>query len=162
MTTLIETLLGRGTDLNSLQMSVRAIIVFAATFVFIRISGRRSFGLRTSLDNIIAITLGAVLSRVVVGASPILPVLSACMTIALIHRLLGWAVSKNETFAEFLEGRKIVLFHDGIFQEKNFHRALACREDVMQGVRETAQTEDLSQIKTIYMERNGIIVAVKK
>jgi hypothetical protein len=41
-------------------------------------------------------------------------------------------------------------------------RALVCREDVMQGVRKSALTEDLEKIDKVYMERNGDISAIKK
>jgi len=51
-------------------MAARSVVVFVITLLLLRISGRRSFGLRTPLDNIISIILAAVLSRAIVGASP--------------------------------------------------------------------------------------------
>jgi len=54
-----------------------AAVVFILAYLLICVSGRRSFALRSPLDNIIVILLGAVFSRAVVGASPFLPAMAA-------------------------------------------------------------------------------------
>jgi hypothetical protein len=69
METLIA-LFGEGKDLDSLQMAARATVVFFGALILIRISGRRSFGQRSPFDYVVAILLGATLSRVIVGAGP--------------------------------------------------------------------------------------------
>jgi uncharacterized membrane protein YcaP (DUF421 family) len=155
-------LFGQGTDLTALQMSMRGITIFMLALALIRISGRRSFGLHTPLDNIITILLGAVLSRAVVGASPFIPVIICCLVIVLIHRLLGFLVSRNEKLSSIIEGDKMLLFKDGHFVDENMKRAQVCKENVMQGIRESASTEDLSKIDRVYIERNGVISVIKK
>src|SRR6185312_3538587 len=104
---LILEIFGEGKDLNPLQMSCRGIVVLLIALILIRVSGRRSFGLHTPLDNIITISLGAVLSRAIVGASPFIPVIVACFVIVLIHRLLGWLIVKSPKFGGIVEGNKI-------------------------------------------------------
>jgi len=155
-------LFGQGKDLTALQMSMRGIIVFILALLLIRISGRRSFGLHTPLDNIITILLGAVLSRAVVGASPFLPVIICCLVIVIIHRLLGMLVSRSENFARIIEGSKMLLFKDGHFINDNMKKAQVCKENIMQGIRESALTDDLSKIDRVYIERNGVISVIKK
>jgi uncharacterized membrane protein YcaP (DUF421 family) len=161
MDTFIE-IFGQGKDLNTLQMSSRGVVVFLIALVLIRISGRRSFGIRTPLDNIIAISLGAILSRAIVGASDFLAVVVACFVIVLLHRFLGWLLSRSESFARLIEGNKILLFSDGQFRRANIKKALLCEEDIMQGVRKSALTDDLTKIDRIYIERTGEISAIKK
>ncbi|QEM05045.1 DUF421 domain-containing protein [Mucilaginibacter rubeus] len=155
-------LFGEGEHLNGLQMSSRGILMFVIALILIRISGRRSFGIRTPLDNIIVISLGAIMSRAVVGASPYVPVMVCCLVIVLLHRLVGWLVANNKTFARLVEGQKIVLFEDGRFVEANRKKALVCQEDILQGVRKSALTEDLTKIDKVYIERNGEISTIKK
>jgi uncharacterized membrane protein YcaP (DUF421 family) len=161
MKTLVE-IFGEGKDLNIIQMSCRGIVVFLIALILIRISGRRSFGIRTPLDNIIVISLGAILSRAIVGASPFLPVVITCFIIVILHRFLGWLISRSERFSEILEGNKILLFSDGHFNRDKIRRALLCEEEIMQGVRKSALTDDLDKIDKIYIERNGEISAIKK
>jgi uncharacterized membrane protein YcaP (DUF421 family) len=158
----VADILGKGTDLTIWQMSARGVIVFFVALVLIRISGRRSFGLHMSFDNIITITLGAVMSRAIVGASPMLPILVSCTIIVLLHRMLGWIMVRNKKISKLIEGEKMMLFSEGSFLHKNMDRAQVCEEDIMQGVRRNVLTNDLDVIKEIYIERNGEISSVKK
>src|SRR6201996_8923847 len=133
METLIH-IFGQGKDLSALQMSCRGIVSFLTALILIRISGRRSFGIRTPLDNIIVILLGAILSRAVVGASPFIPVIVASFLFVFLHRALGWLIFYSERAGRIVEGKRILLFEHGKFIEENLKKALACREDIMQGI----------------------------
>jgi uncharacterized membrane protein YcaP (DUF421 family) len=159
---IINEIFGQGRDLNALQMSSRGIVVFVIALVLIRISGRRSFGLHMPLDNIITISLGAVLSRAIVGASDFVSVIVACLVIVSLHRFFAWLVVKSPKFSRIIEGEKILLFENGQFIDRNLVRALVSREDIMPGIRKSAQTEDITKIDKVYMERNGEISATRK
>lgn len=159
---LVTEIFGQGKDLNICQMSCRGIVVFFIALLLIRISGRRSFGIRTPLDNIISISLGAVLSRAIVGASAFIPVIATCFIIVILHRLFSWFIAHSSSFSKVMEGNKILLYTNGHFIKDNLQKALICEEDVMQGIRKSALTEDLAKIEKVYMERNGEISAIKK
>ena len=153
---------GEGKELNATQMCCRGIVVFLLALILIRISGRRSFGLKTPLDNIIAILLGAILSRAVVGASPFLPIVCTCLFLVIIHRYISWLTSHYKPLSKLIEGEKILLFDNGRFHIDNMKKALVQKEDIMQAVRKSALTDQLDLIDRIYMERNGEISALKK
>jgi uncharacterized membrane protein YcaP (DUF421 family) len=159
---LLLKIFGEGKDLNALQMSCRGIVIFFVALILIRISGRRSFGVRSPLDNIITISLGAIMSRAVVGASEFVPVIVCCFVIVLMHRLVGWLIASNKHFGGFIEGQKILLFDNDQFLDENMKRALVCKEDIMQGVRKSALTEDMEKIDKVFIERNGDISAIRK
>jgi uncharacterized membrane protein YcaP (DUF421 family) len=76
-------------DVGIMAMSLRALIIFVATLIFLRIAGRRSFGQKTAFDLCVTVLLGAVLSRAIVGASPMMPALAAGAVLVLAHRLLA-------------------------------------------------------------------------
>lgn len=97
---------GIGKDLSVLQMTDRALVVFIIALVLIRISGRRSFGLHTPLDNIITIVLGAVLSRAIVGASDFMPVIASSAILVLVHRLFAWLMVRYSIFSKLITGKK--------------------------------------------------------
>src|ERR1700748_2791895 len=95
----LRQLLGQGEHLTILQMSLRGAAAFIYCLALIRLSGRRSFGLRNPMDNIIAMLLGAVMSRAVVGASPLLPVAATCLAISVLHRGFGWLIVRYPWFS---------------------------------------------------------------
>jgi len=153
---------GEGKDLTVLQMCIRAIIIFLLALVLIRISGRRSFGLKTPMDNIIVILLGAILSRAVVGNSPFVPILFSCLVLVLMHRLISWLNDRYIFLSRIIEGNKILLFDNGCFNIENMKKALVKEEDIMQAIRLKALTDNLGAINQVYMERNGEISILKK
>jgi uncharacterized membrane protein YcaP (DUF421 family) len=161
METLIK-IFGEGKELNALQMGSRGFVVFIIALILIRISGRRSFGVRSPLDNIITISLGAILSRAIVGASDFVPVIVTSLVIVILHRIFGMLIAHSKTFGKLVEGNKMILFENAHFNEDNMKKALVCQEDIMQGVRKSALTEDMEKIKTVYIERNGDISSIKK
>lgn len=155
-------IIGEGTDLTPLQMSVRALIVFISALVLIRISGRRSFGMRSPFDNVISILIGAVLSRAVVGASPIGSTLMASLLIALLHRLFAWIAIYSDAFGRLIKGDARLLYEDGKFHEKNLRKSLITEKDFQEGLRTNANVDSLTQVKSAYVERDGSISVVKK
>jgi len=159
---IIERYWGSGEPLSSLQMGCRGIVIFIIALVILRISGRRSFGVGTPLDNIVVILLGAILSRAITGASPFWPVVAASLMIALLHRFFSWCKVYSEAFGKLVEGDKIVLYENNDFNAGNMSRAQVAREDIMQAVREAQLPEDMQQVSRVYMERNGNITVVRK
>lgn len=159
---ILTRIFGEGKDLSALQMSSRGIVIFFVALLLIRISGRRSFGVRSPLDNIITISLGAVMSRAIVGASDFVPVVVCCFVIVLMHRLVGMLIAHYKNFGRIVEGEKILLYDNGEFLKDNMKKALVCEEDLMQGVRKSALTEDMNNIDRVFIERNGDISAIKK
>src|SRR5689334_16499241 len=106
-------LFGDGKELTSLQMALRAVIVFIIAIVLLRLSGRRAFGIHSPFDHVISILIGAILSRAVVGASPFVPVIIASCVIVLLYRFFGWLSIKSDTFSRIIKGDPVLIYKDG-------------------------------------------------
>src|ERR1700741_3703785 len=102
----IHILFGHGSELDTLQMTVRGIVIFALTLVMIRLAGQRTFGKRSPVENVVFIMLGAVLSRAVVGASPFIPIVVSFFAIVLIHRLRVHISFKIDMIGQLIKGDK--------------------------------------------------------
>jgi uncharacterized membrane protein YcaP (DUF421 family) len=153
---------GEGRDLDALQMAARTVAVCFAALIFIRISGRRSFGQRSPFDYVVAILLGATLSRVIVGASPAVPTLVASLVMALIHRALGWACVRSARLETLAVGVERELFKDGQFNSKQMSAALITRTDVFETARQELHTLDLEEVQLAILERNGQVSLIRK
>lgn len=152
---------GEGKDLSVLQMGTRAAAAFLAALVLIRISGRRSFGQRSPFDYVVAILLGATLSRAIVGASPAVPTLFASLVIVLMHRALGWACVRSRALESLVGGVERRLYHDGKFDERQMLAALVSRTDVLETVRQELGSEAMDQVQSAMLERNGEISIIR-
>ena len=153
---ILHEIFGTGRDLNVLQMTARSVVVFIIALVLIRISGRRSFSLHSPTRQYYKYrTRCRSIAGRVVGASGFLPVIAGCTALVIIHRLFAYGMVHSPAFSKLVSGEKILLFKEGDFLKQNIDKALICKEEVLQEVRKTAQTENLDEIEKIYMERNG-------
>lgn len=148
---------GDGEDLNSLQMISRAIVIFFIALIFLRIAGRRCFVMNAPFDNVILITLGAILSRAVVGASHFIPTLLASLAICVLHRSLGLLCIAYPVFGRFIKGEKLLLYKDGNFKKENLNHCLVQEEDIRATIRLKLNVDHLDPSQEIYMEGNGQI-----
>ena len=153
---------GRGAELDTLQMCSRSVIIFFITLALIRIAGIRTFGKRSAFDNVILITLGAVMSRAIVGASGFLPVVCSCFILVIIHRLLAWLSVKHDGVGNIVKGEPVNLYEKGKENKRNMNRASISRKDMEEGIRMMIQEESMNNIEKIILERNGEISVITK
>ncbi len=159
---IIHELFGHGTNLNSLQMCARAIVIFFVTLLLIRFTGMRVFGIKTAFDTCIIIMLGAVLSRAVVGASPFIPTILAAATLVIIHKIIARLSVSNQTISHLVKGKPLSIYKDGILNEKNLKRCSLSFGDIMEEVRLNVNDNSLENIDEIFMERTGEISVIEK
>jgi uncharacterized membrane protein YcaP (DUF421 family) len=159
---IIVALFGEGKELDSLQMAMRAAVAFVATLIFIRVSGRRSFGQRSPFDYVVAILLGATLSRIIVGASPAIPTLVASLVIVLMHRALGWVCVRSRSLESLVVGVEREVYRDGHFNSDQMSAALITRADVLETARQELHSLDLDDVHAAILERNGEVSLIRK
>lgn len=153
---------GEGKDLNSLQITSRAIIVYLIALLLIRIAGRRTFGKKTAFDNTITIMLGAILSRAVVGASPFLPTVIGSLVLVLIHRIFAWYSIYNPKFEQLVKGKPYLLYQRDTINQENMKRGLLSEDDLQSDIRIKAKASSMDNIEKIYMEASGEISVIQK
>ena len=157
---LVDTLFGHGTDLDALQMSMRALTLFVITLGLLRVAGMRTFGGRTPFDTTVAIMLGAVLSRAVVGASPYVPTVAAAAVLVVVHRLVAMLGAHSPTAARVLNGDPRRLYRRGATDEAAMKRGGISHRDLVAAAREKAQRGDLDGVDEIWLEEDGELSVV--
>lgn len=145
------------------QMSARAIGVFFAALLIIRIGSHRIFGKNTAFDIILGIIYGSVLSRAITGNAPFWPTLAAALTLVLLHKGLAVvAYHTNFGFGNFIKGRPQVLVKDGKLQEKALRANSVTKNDLLEALRNSGAVTDLGMIEEAYLERSGNISIILK
>ncbi len=151
----LERLFGTGTELDALQMGARAFVAFFLIVALCRVTGMRAFGRKSSFDSVIVITLGAVLSRAVVGASPVLPTVIACVVLCILHRVVGVLTARFKTLEKLVKGESQVLYRGGIFNLPVMHSAGISRADIDEAVRRHAMDTTLQNVLEVRLEASG-------
>lgn len=156
MSDLVETLFGSGEQLDVLQMSMRAAVVFLLALAMIRISGRRSFGQHRPFDACATVLLGAVLSRAVVGASPFWPTMAAGAVIVLLHRLIALASIRWPCVEVLVSGNKRELVRQGRRDGDEMQKGLITPRDLDEAIRKKVGDEH-KPVSRAVLERDGEI-----
>jgi uncharacterized membrane protein YcaP (DUF421 family) len=157
---IINRIFGNGPDLNTLQMSLRAIIMFFIALMLIRFTGMRVFGIKSAFDICITIMLGAVLARAVVGASPFIPTVVASLALVAVHKIIAILSVGNPLISHLVKGQPLSLYKHGILNDQNLRKCSLSYGDVMEEVRLKMDQNSLENIEEIFMERTGKISVI--
>lgn len=159
---LITTLWGQGDQLDILQMSVRAVVVYFVTLLLIRLGGMRIFGKKSAFDTIIVIIMGSVLARTIVGASPFGSTIAAATVMIAINKCLAWLALKSNTVNRLIKGKPLLLYDAGEINWHNMNKACLSKSDLMESLRLETLKASLSEVESAYMETNGRISFIEK
>ena len=143
-------------------MGMRALVVSMIALALIRIAGRHSFGQRSAFDYVVAILLGATLSRAIVGASPFVATVVASTVIVVLHRLLAWLCMYSRALERMVVGAEREVSRDGQFDKAEMMRALVTAADIQESVRQTLGARGMSDVEAAVLERNGTISVIRK
>lgn len=144
------------------QMSLRAIVVFFVALILIRLGGKRIFGKNAALDIVMGIMLGSILSRAITGNAPFGPVLAATTVLMALHRLLAYIAYQYEGFGKLVKGEAEPLVKDGQLQREQMEKRNITTRDLEEFMRTQGKTNDLSEVKEAFLERNGSISIITR
>ncbi|GAO44014.1 DUF421 domain-containing protein [Flavihumibacter petaseus] len=158
----LSILWGSGEHLSPLQMGFRAFIAFFVALACIRLGGMRILGKKTAFDSIVAIMLGAILARGVVGASPFIATVTAAVVLVVIHRVLALLAMKHAWIGKIVKGEHMSLYRDGQMNERNMWKSAISKDDLHESVRLELNSESFEEVKEITIEKNGHVSVTKK
>lgn len=155
--------LGLGEDtLNWWQMAVRAVVVFAAALLILRIGSQRIFGKHTAFDIVLGIIYGSVLSRAITGNAPFFPTLIAALVLVIMHNLFALLAYHTKFFGSMVKGKPKMLVKDGEMLESNMKSSSVTKHDLEEAMRTRGGIKEIDQIDQACLERSGEISIVKK
>jgi uncharacterized membrane protein YcaP (DUF421 family) len=150
-----------GDQLNTMQMLLRAVIVYAITLLLLKIGKKRLMGQHSALDVVMIIVLGSVISRGINGAAPFWPTMAASAALIAVHRFMSWAIVRRKSIAKFVEGGSSILVSDGRIDWDEMRRHDMTERDLYVALRTLIHSNDMLDAKDIYLEPNGKFSIVK-
>jgi uncharacterized membrane protein YcaP (DUF421 family) len=165
MWSFVEQFLGLGLEPHNLKfghVALRALIVFIATLIVIKVAHKRFLARRTAFDVVLGFILASMLARAVNGSAPFFATMGAACVLVLLHRLLASASAQSLRIETFIKGTDEVLVRDGVIDDQAMKRHAISRKDLEEDLYLDAHTDHLERIRTARLERSGDISAVRK
>lgn len=159
-----QTLLGLGVDpkdLTFVQVSLRAIIVFIAALITIRLGHKRSLAQKTPFDAVLLVIVASVLARAVNGSAPLLPTIGGGVVLVIVHRLFAQLAYYSHTFGILVKGRPDVIVRNGECDTGMMRRNHVSVHDLDEDMRLNAHSDNVSKIRVARVERSGDISFIK-
>ena len=153
---------GVNENISIFEIVVRSVIMFLATFVMVQITGMRYFRKNNPFDMVITFLIGGVLSRGVVGASPLVSTLASTLALIILQKVFYSLAFRNKKFEKIMKGEPFLIYTGGKFLKDNMKQADVTTTEVMEDLRVEQQTESLDEIEQIYVEKTGEISFIKK
>ena len=148
-------------DLTSLQVSLRAIAIFIAGLVIMRLGNRRFLGKTTPFDVMLGFLLGSLLGRAISGTAGFVPTLAGSLVIVLLHRGLAALVTRAHWLGLLVKGRAIRIIEDGAVDQAVARRLRLTQGDLDESLRMHGVAK-ADQVALATLERNGVVTIVPK
>lgn len=143
------------------EFPVRAVIIYSALLVMVRISGRRTVGQFTPFDLLVVMLLSeAVSNSLNASDSSVVAGLLSATTLILLNVAVAFITSRSRAAQLAVEGRAILIGRDGeIFKDVLKAQRLPL-SDVEQALREADCS--LKEMKFAFLEGDGKISILQK
>ena len=138
-------------------MSLRAVVVFILSIAIIRLGHKRFMGKNTTLDVMLGIVFGSIVSRAITGNAPFFPTLAASLTLVLMHWVLSFAAFHSDWLGNAVKGKVSMLVKDGEIQWPQMKKSHITEDDLKEAMRSQGKEPDVGQVRAAYLERNGSI-----
>lgn len=144
------------------QVAARAIVVYLAGLLIVRLGKSRLLSRATPLDVILAFMLGSILSRGITGSAAISHTVVASATLVLAHWAFTALACRSHWWGDVIKGRTHVLVSDSEIDHSNMRRSHISEHDLYEALHLNANIDDLGQVAAAYKERSGEISIVRK
>ncbi len=149
-------------DINVWQMSLRALVVFVVAIAMVRLGNKRFMGKNTALDILLAVILGAVVSRAITGNAPFFPALAAGLVLVLVHWAFSAITFHSHRVGTLVKGHARTLVRDGELQWEEMQKAHISEHDLQEAMRSSGQSPDVREVESAHLERSGDISIIPR
>lgn len=143
------------------ELLLRGSLVYLALFLLFRLSGKRQAGQMTPFDLLLLLIISNAVQNAMVGEdTSVVGGLFVAVVLIAWNQLLGWLTSRSRRIEGLLEGRPVVLVHNGhVFDDELKRNRMSIEE--LRGALRSEDCFELNDVAFAILETNGH-VSVKK
>lgn len=143
------------------QIAVRAVFVYAATLLIVRVGKSRIISRTTTIDVILGFILGSLVSRAVTGKASISGTLVATCAMVFAHWLFTAIACRWHWFGILLKGSEHLIVENGQPIKKAMRHSHISSHDLIEEMH-LQGLDDIAKIRQAFKERNGQIGFIKQ
>lgn len=150
-----------GSQITSAQMATRAVVVYIAVIIIVRLGKKRFLGKGSAFDIVVGVMLGAVAGRAISGGAPVVPSLAACAAMVALHWIFSLAAVKSHWLGRLIKGNAHVIVRHGKVDEKAMRGCHLSAHDLEEELRlhDVASPDKVAEAR---LERSGHISILTK
>jgi uncharacterized membrane protein YcaP (DUF421 family) len=144
------------------EFVVRGIIVYAFLILILRITGKRQVGQLAPFDLVLLLVLSnAVQNSMNGGDNSVTGGLISATTLIAVNYSVGLLTFKSKRMEEIIEGRPIVLIHNGKLFEDVMAKAQLTHHELNSALRQ-AGCDCVAEVHCAILENNGAITVTQR
>lgn len=144
-----------------MQVMARAMVVFLAALVMLRVGHKRFFARRNAIDVLLMLVLASTMARAINGSAALLPTIAGGFLLIFLHRAFTWLASRSHRVGRLLKGGPTCLIENGVVREEVLRRHSLGPEDLAEDLRING-ISDPAEVERAMLERNGEISVRKR
>lgn len=148
-------------DVSVWELVARAVIIYLALLLMVRMTGKRTVGQFTPFDLLVVMLLSEAVSNSLSGGDESIPGgLVLALTLICLNMLIAWLTSRSRKLAELVDGTPVLLGRDGVVFDAVVKQCRVAGGDVEQALREADCP--LADMKYAFLEADGKITILQK
>jgi uncharacterized membrane protein YcaP (DUF421 family) len=145
-----------------MDLFFRAVVLFAAVYLLLRVVGRRELAQMEPIDFILLIVLGdAIQQGLTQDDYSVTGALIVIFTIAVLQVFFGYLTFRSKKIRTAMEGEPVILVEDGRVIERNLNRSRIALDELAEEAR-LAQVASLDDVAWAVLETSGKVSIIPK
>ncbi len=144
------------------ELIVRSVVVYAFLIVLLRLTGKRQVGQLAPFDLVLLLVLSnAVQNSMNGGDNSLVGGLVSAATLVALNWIVGVVTHRSKRMETLIEGRPMVLIHNGQLFEDVMNRAQLTHHELNSALRQ-AGCDSVGDVHCAILENNGAITVTSR
>jgi len=144
------------------EFVVRAVVVYVFLLGLLRLTGKRQVGQLAPFDLVLLLVLSnAVQNSMNGGDNSVTGGLILACTLVLLNFSVGWLTYRSKGFEALIEGRPIILIHDGRVDHRAMRRVQMTKHEIEASLRAEGCAGP-EEVRFAVLENNGHVTVIPR
>lgn len=140
-----------------LTVFIRALILYVALIVVIRVMGKRQLGQLQPFELVLALLLADLAATPMSDVDiPLIYGIAPILALLVVHQVISFILLKSEKARALICGRPAILIYHGKIDERELHRQTCTLNDLLEQLRQNGVT-DISEVDAAVLEPSGML-----